>query len=441
MGRIRDLWVPAEERGRILGDRGSNVKKVVEILRAELGHIVGEHGRPPFVQFDERDGYLQFELELYWPFNNEESFDQLVGPFKVAVNQLRDEPTAAGSLHCKRPPRIQPDDWECPNRQCGNLCFSRRNKCPRCGAAKPQDNPAMVPRLSRNVPDTVATEELARPPKHKMELVSTAERLGAPKRGECQVVWLVPEDKRGYVIGKRGSTILRIKSEAGVDLILTQSPETRSEFGINYCMAFLRGTPECVREAVSMVSKVAKGRLGRDGFELLLHAVERALEDSEHAALCLGDLARDLDVQDQLEVTQSLRCATGFEDLVETLSTWPEKFAVWEDENLGIMVQMAKNYRPPESADARVRASMPRSPLQQPEPAADHGGTSMPRPPLQQLQLFSEEEDEEELAVDEVDGDPEGVAQEDPFDVFAKKQAFVPSYLKGGAYEVYERDP
>jgi len=81
----------------------------------------------------------------------------------------------------------------------------------------------------------------------------------------------------------------------------------------------------------------------------------------------------------------------------------------------------------------------------------------MPRPPLQQLQLFSEEEDEEELAVDEVDGDPEGVAQkaavfehvtkerqrkhQDPFDVFAKKQAFVPSYLKGGAYEVYERDP
>jgi len=328
VGIVPDCQVPVGERGRILGDRGSNVRKIVEVMRAALGHEELEHGRPPFVQFNQKGGRIEFEIELYPPFNDEESFELVVPAFKEMLQQIRDAPFEPESRHCMRPKRIQPDDWECPDPRCGNLCFARRRCCPLCGTERPAEPQGQAPPTSSDVPDIDADPRISRPPKHGMALISTAERLGRPSPGDCQVVWLVPLERRGYAIGRGGCTVRRIKDESGADMVLTREPELRTIGGETFCMAFLRGPPECTRKAVGILISHAGGRLGRDGLEALLDAAATALRQSRHWRLPLCALASDKAVTAAMAAAWPVMRGAGRPSLKQVLEQWPEHFAV-----------------------------------------------------------------------------------------------------------------
>lgn len=334
MGSISDMRVPVQERGKILGDRGSNVRRIVEVLRQTLDHNADEHGRPPFVHFKDNNGMIIFEVELYDPFDNQESFDKVSVAFRDVIGDIRKNPVAPGSRHCLRPPRVQPDDWDCPNLACGNLCFARRNSCPLCGAQKPSLMERAPPTLGSDIPDDIADPNMSRPPKHQVRLVSTAERLGPPTAGEVQVVWHVPLDMRGYVIGKQGSTHQWIEEASGCRVHITDVTETVDVNGKPFVTMFLRGAPDRARHALTLIRDYSSGVLGEAGFEPVLHAVERYLradsidDTSDDGWRSIRQITDDPAVRAGLQRTKDLQFAAGLRTLLEILEHWPQTYEV-----------------------------------------------------------------------------------------------------------------
>lgn len=338
VGKVRNQWVPVSERGRILGDRGSNVKRIVEDMCGALGHdaAIPGTGRPPFVNLGEQGGWLEFELELYPPFNDEKSFELAEQVFTRALEGMLAAPVDAESRHCKRPKKIQPDDWECPNRKCGNLCFARRKVCPICGAEKPAYKERQAPSTSGNVPDWHHDGEVSRPPKHKMKMIRTVDRLRPLYEGECQLIWLVPQSKRGAVIGPKGDTLVSLQERSQCEIHVTDKPETQMADNALHCMAIVRGVPECTRDALAMLKDAGGGRLGRDGLEPLLLAVEAALAgaaDSWSSSWSerwtpLSEVSEAPDVREALARARPIMKGAGLRSLLEVLEPWPEHFGV-----------------------------------------------------------------------------------------------------------------
>ena len=90
-----------------------------------------------------------------------------------------------------------------------------------------------------------------------------------------------------------------------------------------YYMACLRGPPENTREAVSMVSERAGGRLTEDGFEELLRVVEDELrrktwEENVHI-MSLRELSHNPDVGRVLRSTRLLMTGVGLRPLLDVL--------------------------------------------------------------------------------------------------------------------------
>jgi len=329
---VPDFSVPVSARPRIIGDRGSNVRQVVEVICDCIGHDPTKHGRVPFVQFIDRNGWLEFEIELYVPFNNKDSFDLASGALRQMVQEIMDDPTLMSpkTRHCRRPSKVQIDDWDCPNRDCGNLCFAKRWSCPLCGAPKPKDWK----------PASISSEPLVRSHnRNPVTMVTTKDRLGPPTPGHCQVVWLVPVGNRGYVMGKQGSTVHWITSSCGIEsLNLTREVENRTVGGEMFCMAFVRGPPVGTRMAVEMIYRQGGGRLAQDGFGRLLSAVRSALQapDSDRAPwrktsqMSIWELMQTHKVE-QAWSSHDIRnivYGAGLVTLEEVLQQWPELFKV-----------------------------------------------------------------------------------------------------------------
>ncbi|CAE8615085.1 unnamed protein product, partial [Polarella glacialis] len=172
VGHITDLLVKVQERGRLMGDRGSNMKKIGGKLGKALGHDASRHGRPPFVQINEKNGWLEFEVELYDPFNDPQSFQTAAVAFRECIVELQRQGEVdrfgVKSRHCFRPPKVQPTDWECPNPRCGNLCFKKKKECEICKTPR-GSAPSIEEKLTRglvsDVPDEKASRQTSRPPK------------------------------------------------------------------------------------------------------------------------------------------------------------------------------------------------------------------------------------------------------------------------------------
>ncbi|CAK0869789.1 unnamed protein product, partial [Prorocentrum cordatum] len=251
--------------------------------------------------------------------------------------EMMSAPVEAESLHCKRPKKIQPDDWECPNRKCGNLCFARRKACPICGSEKPSYRQRRAPSTSGNVPDWRHDGEVSRPPKHEMKMIRTVDRLRPLYEGECQLIWLVPYHQRGAVIGVRGDTLVSLQAQAECEIHVTDKPETRLVDGTPHCMAIVRGVPERTRSALALLRDAAGGgRLGRDGLEPLLLAVEAALADAADSwassrSECwtpLSEVSGDPGVREELARARPVVRGAGLRSLLEVLEPWPEHFWV-----------------------------------------------------------------------------------------------------------------
>lgn len=323
---IDDLNIPVSERGRIIGDRGSNVRKIVQAMCAVLRHDASKHERPPFVQFNDSNGMLEFELELYPPFNNEESFKRASHAFRQVIDELlRAQPLQ--SLHCKRPKRVQPDDWDCPNAACGNLNFAKRRSCNVCGTPKPAGQILVAPSVSSNEAD-IYDPNVSRRPKHRMEMVSTLERLGEPLPGEAQIVYLVPSEDRGWLLGKGGANHREIQADTGCVITLTHLVEGREVQGELHILCIVRGMPGSVYEAVRRIRDSVKGRgcFGQDGFENFLAACERLLR--RKGGCRVEDFRLDPEVREAYLAIEDLAYAAGCGDSWEVVERFPNRFRV-----------------------------------------------------------------------------------------------------------------
>jgi len=275
---------------------------------------------------------VEIEIELYSPFNTESFFDTAAVAVREMVDEIKRAPLAEQSMHCKRPKKIQPDDWECPNMACGNLCFARRKSCNLCGTEKPSDWSSASVRT--NVPDCLTSDPaVARPPKHKIGVISTKERLqrdfGPLQMGECFVVWLVPLEMRVRVIYP---SVLKSIHATDAHLTLTREVETRQLYDETFCMAFLRGPPHTTSRAIEIIHENAGGRLATDGFEALLDAVERDLRDSNVSHKLLAKLEDVEDVKRTLTISEDLMRGAGLASLLDVLKQWPERFEIHQDD-------------------------------------------------------------------------------------------------------------
>ena len=139
-GMVTNCSIPEKDVGRILGECGATMKRVVECICECLNHDERKHGHRPLVQMAYSNGCSRFELVLYPPFNNESSFEDASIAVREMVQHILKNPSDfAGSANCKMPPRLQLDDWMCPNKKCRNVCFARRATCLRCGEPKPAE--------------------------------------------------------------------------------------------------------------------------------------------------------------------------------------------------------------------------------------------------------------------------------------------------------------
>ena len=139
-GMVPGCSIPEKDVGWILGESGATMKRVVRCICECLGHDDKKHGHRPLVQMAYSDGCGRFEVVLYPPFNNEASFDDACIAVREMVQHIIDNPADfAQTANCKMPPRLQLDDWVCPNKRCKNVCFARRRSCFLCGELKPAE--------------------------------------------------------------------------------------------------------------------------------------------------------------------------------------------------------------------------------------------------------------------------------------------------------------
>lgn len=299
-------------------------------MKEALGHDDRCHGRPPFVNFIENNGFVEFEVELYTPFKDLECFQVVAEVLRQTVLDILEQPWESVSRRCFRPKIVQVDDWECPNIKCGNLCFSKRRVCQLCGSPKPQLNEPITPQVKRTVEDK-DVEGKSQLPKHKVKLVSTRDRLGEPKPGETQVNWLVPLDRRGLVIGKAGAHLNWMKEETGIVVLVCDVVEVVDVFGVQHCPVFIRGNLAKVRKAKELVVEQGWGRLAEDSLHPLLDIVVQAMEGLaadpvSQGWVLLSDLDADAAVQLALEQVRPRLAAAGLCSLLEALELWPERF-------------------------------------------------------------------------------------------------------------------
>ncbi|CAK0869786.1 unnamed protein product [Prorocentrum cordatum] len=147
-----------------------------------------------------------------------------------------------------------------------------------------------------------------------MKMIRTVDRLRPLYEGECQLIWLVPYHQRGAVIGVRGDTLVSLQAQAECEIHVTDKPETRLVDGTPHCMAIVRGVPERTRSALALLRDAAGGgRLGRDGLEPLLLAVE---------------VSGDPGVREELARARPVVRGAGLRSLLEVLEPWPEHFWV-----------------------------------------------------------------------------------------------------------------
>ena len=137
---VANCSIAEKDVGRILGECGATMKRIVDCICECLGHEAHKHGHRPLVQMAYSGGCGRFELVLYPPFNNESSFEDASVAVREMVQHIMDNPSDfVQSANCKMPPRLQLDDWMCPNKKCRNVCFARRSSCFQCGEPKPAE--------------------------------------------------------------------------------------------------------------------------------------------------------------------------------------------------------------------------------------------------------------------------------------------------------------
>lgn len=343
-GVVPNCVVPEKDTGRILGDKGSTMKEILGVVRDFLGHKPDKHGHAPVLQRCTRDGEVRFELTLYHPFNNANSFDDASEVVSQMVKAILDEDSvfALPTQNCKVPDRIQPDDWECPNPKCRNLCFARRWNCMLCGAEKPRNwKPAHLSiEKSKCVINGVHWRHARRTP----TLVTTKEFLAgeALEPGHVRVIWLVPVHLRGALMGKKGSVLQEIKDLSGVSALhLTQEVETEEHFGEIFVLAILTGFPNDTQKAAQMIFDTVGGRLSKDGFEQLFQAVDDALRSKRQHGMHLRDLAVVPTLKDALSDAKDIMRGAGLRTLMEFLERWPELFWVTRTGPHGATVTLA----------------------------------------------------------------------------------------------------
>lgn len=190
----------------------------------------------------------------------------------------------------------------------------------------------------------MADAEISRPPKHKMAVTTTKERLGPAAEGECQVVWLVWQGDVGKLIGTRAEKMHEIMAQSGSKMDITKEVETREIDGFVYHIVFLRGLPDCTREAVKLVSECVGGRLAEDGFEDLLKAVETELRKgaASEERTPFRELCKAPDVMYEMQRLRTLRSGVGFRTLLENLEPWPERFSIQHTGERGATVQLTE---------------------------------------------------------------------------------------------------
>ena len=349
---IPNCSIQEKDVGRALGENGSTMKDVLQIVCTSLGHDDRKHGHRPIVQMAYSNGHAQFELTLYPPFNNRSSFEDASNAVRAVVNDINDDPLAfAAKSNCKMPPRLQLDDWLCPSRDCRNVCFARRKRCPKCGESKPAEwTPA---HLANDYKIGDVTWKQKKPRVLPMREVLKEQEL---EPGSCRLVWLLPLDQRWRLLGRKGQTIQEIRDGAGLqNITLTRETETDHYFGEEYLLAFVAGTPESTKKALVEINSWCGGRLAEDGFEQLLDAVEAALQ-SRPGGLTFQSLTGLPEIRDAMASTQLLRRGAGLRTLLEALVQWPEYFNIEMTGPEGAKVATTGRRSEPQGAEVAAEA-------------------------------------------------------------------------------------
>jgi len=329
---VPDCKILEKDIGRVLGDRGGTMKQVTEVICDCLKHNPKEHGHAPIVQLCRRGGDVHFELSLYHPFNNADSFEIASNVVREMVNDIiKDESLfAAPTKNCKLPDRVQLDDWECPNPDCRNLCFARRWTCLLCNTPKPKDwRPA---HLAVEDANTVQIGDVKWHARRTAKVMTTKEYLAEEQPaapGHCRIVWLVLAERRGRLTGKQGCKIQAIKEQSGLEsLLLTREVEVEEHFGQHYVLAFLTGSAESTRQGLKLINAEVGGRLASDGFEKVLEAAAGALEEERGCRMPLHELVSISKVIEAMHDAEDVMNAAGLRSLIEVLEQWPEQFHV-----------------------------------------------------------------------------------------------------------------
>lgn len=326
---VPDCSIPERDVGRVLGERGTTMKNIVDSVCQALGHDWKKHGHRPILQLAYSGGATRFELLLYPPFNDQESFEKATDAVTKMVHEIMENPSHWAFSGCKRPPRLQYDDWTCPNRRCGNICFARRTQCNLCGAEKPTDwTPAHLKQEEGQL--HIGDVEWGRQKRIRvMETKEVYKDIEVPE-GHCRVVWLIPTETLPIV---KGRGLHEIKQKSGVNtLLVTREVECDTYFGVEYVQAFCIGSPACTKSAISMIHNEASGRLSEEGWHELIDAIEEALPRVEDefeqgfVALSLMELLNQQKIREAWGKTKLLRQGTGLRTLLEVLCRWPEYF-------------------------------------------------------------------------------------------------------------------
>lgn len=125
-------------------------------------------------------------------------------------------------------------------------------------------------------------------------------------------------------------------------MVLTQEPEVRRIAMDDYCLAFLRGPPECTQRAVLAVQEAGGGWLAQDGFEPLLEAVEDAFGESGEPRMTIRKLSEVPGVKRALDEIWTHVRGAGLSSLLEVLEQWPANYRVRPSGPGGGSVELAR---------------------------------------------------------------------------------------------------